>query len=67
MVNDKIMRHMLGTDTQVSQAIRSAVAGRKPQRVVPRWYYLLQVPRLVVPSIYRKVSTRMAATRSSRR
>jgi hypothetical protein len=49
------MRHLLGTDAQVSAAIRDAIVNRKPQRVVPRWYYLLQVPRVLTPWVWRNL------------
>ncbi len=53
LAGDRFMKHILGTDAQVSDAILDAIRGRKPQRVVPRWYYLLQVPRVLAPSLYR--------------
>lgn len=53
MVRDRFMKHLLGTDAQVSTAIQDAIAHRKPQRVVPRWYYLVQLPRVLAPRLYR--------------
>lgn len=53
MVRDRFMKHLLGTDAQVSAAIRDAIQGRKVQRVVPRFYYLAQVPRVLTPGLYR--------------
>lgn len=53
MTQDKVMRYLLGTDAQVSAAIQDAIANRKPQRVVPRWYYLFQLPRVLTPGLYR--------------
>ncbi len=67
LVEDKVMRHILGSDAQVSAAIQDAVAGRKPQRVVPRWYYMLQLPRVVTPRVFRSAVTRLAGVRQSRR
>jgi hypothetical protein len=67
MVGDPFMERILGTDAQVSEAIQDAVAGRKPQRVVPRWYYTLQVPRVMAPRIYRMAVERVAGARNARR
>ena len=67
LVQDKFMRHILGTDAQVSSAIQDAVVGRKPQRVVPRWYYMLQLPRLVTPRVFRSAMSKLAGARASRR
>ncbi|MEA2435097.1 MAG: uncharacterized protein QOG54_2554 [Actinomycetota bacterium] len=55
LAGDRYMRHLLGTDAQVSAAIRDAIVNRKPQRVVPRWYYLLQVPRVLTPWVWRNL------------
>jgi uncharacterized protein len=48
-----VMKHALGTIEDVTEAILDAVVNRKMERVVPRWYYLLQVPRLLAPPLYR--------------
>lgn len=53
MVRDRFMKHLLGTDAQVSAAIRDAIDGRKVQRVVPRFYYLALVPRVLTPGLYK--------------
>jgi short-subunit dehydrogenase len=55
MVGDAMMSRILGTEEMVSEAIRDAISGRKPQRVVPRWYYLFQVPKVLTPPVYRFV------------
>ncbi|MDQ4065919.1 MAG: SDR family NAD(P)-dependent oxidoreductase, partial [Actinomycetota bacterium] len=44
-----LLRFSIGTTEQVSAAIIDAIEKRKMQRVVPRWYYLLQIPRLLTP------------------
>jgi uncharacterized protein len=67
MVDDPVMSRILGTDGQVSDAIQDAVSGRKPQRVVPRWYYALQVPRVIAPRLYRLAAERVAGARNARR
>jgi uncharacterized protein len=64
---DRLLRHLLGSEEEVSGAIRDAIRGRKPQRVVPRWYYLFQVPRLLTPRIYRVVASRVMASGPARR
>jgi NAD(P)-dependent dehydrogenase (short-subunit alcohol dehydrogenase family) len=66
LVGDRFMRHVLGSDVQVSEAIRDAIAHRKPQRVVPRWYYLLQVPRVLAPRVYRFGLNKVANSRAGR-
>ncbi|MDP9066929.1 MAG: SDR family oxidoreductase [Actinomycetota bacterium] len=55
MVEDRFMKYLLGTDAQVSEAILDAIENRKPQRVVPRFYYLFQLPRVLTPGLYRRV------------
>jgi len=47
------LKRTTGTTEQVSAAIFDAIEGRKMQRMVPRWYYLLQIPRLLAPPVYR--------------
>jgi len=54
-----VLRFTLGSTKGVSRAIRSAIAGRKMQRVTPRWYYLLQIPRLLMPAIYKAAQQRV--------
>ena len=53
-VGHPVMKRLLGTEAQVSEAIQDAVARRKVQRVVPRWYYLWQVPRVLAPGLFRR-------------
>jgi short-subunit dehydrogenase len=59
-------RTLLGTTKGVSNAIQDAVDGRKLQRVVPRWYYLMQLPRVLTPPLFRAAQARMAAYRAAR-
>ena len=66
LAQDKVMKHILGTDAQVSDAILDAIRHRKPQRVVPRWYYLLQVPRVLAPRFYRFGLNRLANSSAGR-
>lgn len=66
LVGDRVMKHVLGTDAQVSAAIRDAIDHRKPQRVVPRWYYALQVPRVLTPRLYRFALNKVANSSAGR-
>lgn len=66
MVKDPLMKRILGTDAMVSAAIQDAVKHRKPQRVVPRPYYLAQVPQIAVPRLWRMAITKMLNMRDSR-
>lgn len=63
IVEDKVFRYALGSVEGVSKAIQDAVEGNKMQRVSPRWYYLLQIPRLLVPPIYRLIQFRFVKPR----
>ena len=63
MVDDPMMKRILGTDAMVSEAIQDAVKHRKPQRVVPRAYYLAQIPLVATPRLFRKTVSKMMGTR----
>lgn len=65
--NNSLMRHALGTVEGVSAAIIDAIENRKMERVVPRWYHLLQLPRVVLPPVHRWASLKMNEGRSRRR
>lgn len=67
MIRDRFMRYLLGSEEQVSAAIRDAIEGRKLQRVVPRFYYLFQVPRVIAPGIYRRALTALVNSSMGRR
>ncbi|MGH2786900.1 MAG: SDR family NAD(P)-dependent oxidoreductase [Actinomycetota bacterium] len=56
---DPWLRYAMTSDAGVSAAIRRVVERGKMERVVPRWYYLLQVPRLLVPPVYRFANRRI--------
>jgi len=66
IVGDPLMRRVLTSDKKVSTAVLDAIAGRKLQRVVPRWYYLLPVGRFLAPPLYRRAQGRVAAIRDRR-
>ena len=56
---DPILRHTLTSVEQVSAAIRDAIRKRKLQRVVPRWYYAMQLPRLLAPPVWQLAMRRL--------
>jgi NAD(P)-dependent dehydrogenase (short-subunit alcohol dehydrogenase family) len=53
LARDRFLRYVISSDEDVSAAVRKMVEKRKMERVVPRWYYLLQLPRLLAPPAYR--------------
>jgi NAD(P)-dependent dehydrogenase (short-subunit alcohol dehydrogenase family) len=53
LLSDPMLRYVLGTEEQVSRAIRAVIGSGKPERTVPRWYYLLQIPRVLAPPLHR--------------
>lgn len=63
---DSLLRYLLGTEAQVSAAILDTVRRRVFERTVPRWYYLLQLPRLLAPPLYRAAERRLIAPRRAR-
>lgn len=67
LLGDPLLKHALGTVEQVSGAILDAIENRKVERVVPRWYYLLQVPRVLVPGLYRWVLRSAVEPRQKKR
>ena len=64
---DSLMQHALGTVEDVSAAIIDAIENRKFERVVPRWYHLLQLPRVLLPPLHRWASLKLNEGRSRRR
>ena len=62
-----VMRHALGTVEDVSVAIIDAITNRRMERVTPRWYHLLQLPRVVLPPLHRWAATKLNEGRSRRR
>ena len=53
LASNPITSRLIGSDEDVSRAIRDAIRKRKHQRTVPRFYYLVQVPRVLAPGAYR--------------
>jgi short-subunit dehydrogenase len=60
---DPLFRFALGTEEQVSAAIIDSIRRRLPERTVPRWYFLLQLPRLLAPPLYRAADRWIVAPR----
>lgn len=61
IAGNPVLRHAMGTPEGVSKAIQDVIATRKMQRMTPRWYYLLQIPRLLTPPLYRAVQQKVVA------
>ncbi len=64
LVRHPFLRYALGTDEDVSKAVQSSIRGRRIERVVPRWYYLLQLPRIIFPPLYRAGIRKFASPRA---
>ncbi|MGH2774237.1 MAG: SDR family NAD(P)-dependent oxidoreductase [Actinomycetota bacterium] len=64
---DSLMQHTLGTVEDVSTAIIDAIENRKMERFVPRWYHLLQLPRVLLPPLHRWASLKLNEVRSRRK
>jgi NAD(P)-dependent dehydrogenase (short-subunit alcohol dehydrogenase family) len=64
---DAVMQHALGTVEDVTAAIIDAIRKGRAERVVPRWYHLLQLPRIVAPPLYRLAAVRLNEGRKRRR
>lgn len=64
--NHPVMRHVLGSVEDVSAAIIDAIRNRKTERVVPRWYHLLQLPRVVLPPLHWWAASRLNEGRAGR-
>ncbi|HEX3327842.1 MAG TPA: SDR family oxidoreductase [Actinomycetota bacterium] len=60
-LRDPLLRHVLGTEEQVAAAILQTVESRKLERTVPRWNYLLQIPRVLTPPLYRFALQKLTA------
>lgn len=67
LATDPFLKYVLGTVEQVSEAILDAIENRRLERVVPRWYYLLQVPRVLTPRLYKWVQQRAVDPRQKKR
>jgi uncharacterized protein len=66
LVKDPLMRRVLTSEERVSSAVLDSISRRTLQRVVPRWYYLLSIVRLVAPPVYRFAQGPLATIRNRR-
>ncbi|MDQ3751430.1 MAG: SDR family oxidoreductase [Actinomycetota bacterium] len=53
LVGHRFLRHVLTGEGDVSLAIREAIGNHRDERVVPRWYHLLELPRVLIPPLHR--------------
>ena len=60
-------RSLLATPEEVAVAIRDAIRTGRQERVVPRWYYLLTLPRHIAPPLHRFAVRRFVAPAAERR
>ena len=63
LVDHPILRHSLGSASDVSAAIRDVIKNDKRERIVPRAYWLAQFPRLVAPWLHRAAIRKMVIRR----
>jgi uncharacterized protein len=63
LVGNPMLRRIVASPEEVAIAIRHAISNRKQQRVVPRYYYLFQIPRLLAPPIFRWAQERLVKPR----
>ncbi|MDQ3766921.1 MAG: SDR family NAD(P)-dependent oxidoreductase [Actinomycetota bacterium] len=61
LTGHRFLRHTLASDADVSRAIREVIAKDKDERVVPRWYRLFELPRVLIPPLHRWAQGRAAA------
>jgi uncharacterized protein len=61
LVDDPLLRHVLGSEEQVAAAIVDMIRRGSVERTVPRWYYWVQAPRLLVPPLYRYALRKVTA------
>ena len=66
LTSDRFLKYALADDEDVSKAIQRSIEKNKLQRMVPRWYYLLQFFRLATPPFYRYAQRKIAAPRTPR-
>ena len=66
-IDNDVLKHALGSVEDVSAAVLDAVTNQKLQRTVPRWYYLLQVPRVLAPPLYGWAARRILELLSKQR
>ncbi len=57
----RFLRRALASDADVARAIREVIAQGKAGRVVPRWYRLFELPRVLIPPLHRWAQDKAAA------
>ncbi len=62
-----LLRRVLTSAEDVAAAIQASLEHPKLERMVPRWYYLLQLPRVLTPPLYRLAQRRFKASRATDR
>jgi NAD(P)-dependent dehydrogenase (short-subunit alcohol dehydrogenase family) len=62
---DPLLRYALSSVEAVTAAVVDAIEHRKAQRVVPRYYYLLFIPQVLAPPLYRWGARRFAGFRGT--
>ena len=66
LAGHRFLRHVLAGEGDVSLAIREAIANHRDERVVPRWYRLFELPRVLVPPLHRWAQRKAAGMREVR-
>jgi NAD(P)-dependent dehydrogenase (short-subunit alcohol dehydrogenase family) len=61
LVNHRLLHLVLGSQEQVAAAVVEAIATRRFERTVPRWYYLARVPQVLTPRLYRYALRKVTA------
>ncbi|MDQ3784198.1 MAG: SDR family oxidoreductase [Actinomycetota bacterium] len=61
LTGHRFLRHALASDADVSQAIREVITKNRDERVVPRWYRLFELPRVLIPPLHRWARGKAAA------
>ncbi len=67
LAGHRFLRHVLADEEDVSLAIREAIADHRDKRVVPRWYHLFELPRVLIPPLHRWAQRTAAGMREVRR
>jgi NAD(P)-dependent dehydrogenase (short-subunit alcohol dehydrogenase family) len=64
--SDRWLRHILTSESDVSRATMRAIQACKLQRTIPRWFYPLEIARLVAPPVFRALQSRFITARAER-
>jgi NAD(P)-dependent dehydrogenase (short-subunit alcohol dehydrogenase family) len=66
LTSDRWLRRILTSEADVSRATMRAIEARKLQRTIPRWFYPLEIARLVAPPVFRALQSRFITARTDR-